>query len=131
MNRTLQDPPALAFPFHITDQGSQRAERGDHIKQQISQILYTEPGERLYHPEFGIGLQALVFEPNQAVIWQVIEKKLIAALAKALQGEVAPRSLKVKVEGHGEQMMIVISYTLARLGVQSECSFPVPGGQHG
>lgn len=35
-----------------------------YIRDLISQVLFTTPGERLNQPEFGVGLRQYVFEPN-------------------------------------------------------------------
>ena len=35
-----------------------------HIREQIEQVLFTDPGERVFRPEFGAGVRRLVFEPS-------------------------------------------------------------------
>ena len=40
----------------------------DLIKDNILQILLTNPGERVRLPEFGSRLRELVFEPNDAIL---------------------------------------------------------------
>ncbi len=35
-----------------------------HIREQIEQVLFTDPGERVFRPELGAGMRQLVFEPN-------------------------------------------------------------------
>src|SRR6476661_8979078 len=37
---------------------------GEHIRDLIEQVLFTAPGERVNRPDFGCGLQRLVFAPN-------------------------------------------------------------------
>jgi len=37
------------------------------IFRSISHILFTRPGERLYKPDFGIGIQNQLFEPNDFI----------------------------------------------------------------
>ena len=34
----------------------------DQVKANIKNLVLTNPGERLYHPDFGIGVQGLLFE---------------------------------------------------------------------
>ena len=36
----------------------------EQIKTNLINLLLTEPGERLYTPNYGIGLKGLLFEPN-------------------------------------------------------------------
>ena len=55
----------IAFPFHIDGRGRVAgADEAAHVRQMIEQVLFTVPGERINRPEFGCGLQQLVFDPN-------------------------------------------------------------------
>lgn len=53
------------YPYHFDARG-RTAETGtsDHIRDLIEQVLFTAPGERVNRPDFGCGLQRLVFAPN-------------------------------------------------------------------
>ena len=113
---TLPSPRYLAFPFRIGDAGAATAERAQHVRQQIEQVLFTNPGERVFRPEFGAGVQALVFEPNDSALAAVTKKRLVSTLAEALAGEVDPRTLTVEVQSEDEKVLIVVSYALATLG---------------
>ena len=65
----IPDPKAFlgrgfAFPVGVDAQGAvAMAEYEDDIRQAIRIILDTNPGERVMRPDFGAGLNALVFEP--------------------------------------------------------------------
>ena len=65
----LPDPKAFlgrgfAFPVDVDAQGAiAMAEYEEDIRQAIRIILDTNPGERVMRPDFGAGLNALVFEP--------------------------------------------------------------------
>ena len=113
---TLPSPSYLAFPFRIASGGAATAERSQHVRQQIEQVLFTNPGERVFRAEFGAGVQALVFEPNDSALAAVTRKRLVSTLTEALTGEVDPRTLTVDVISEGEKLFIVVSYTLATLG---------------
>lgn len=53
---------SLFFPFQIGDVGVPRAaSRAVAIRHQIEQLLFTMPGERVRRPDFGCGVQRLVF----------------------------------------------------------------------
>jgi len=123
MARRLVDPPYLGFPLRMEPNGPRLAGRGEHIRGQIEQVLFTLPGERVFRPEFGAGVKALVFEPNDSPMWQVTRRRLLASLAEALQGEVDPRSLDVAVDGGDATLQIRISYTLAAIGHRDSQSF--------
>jgi phage baseplate assembly protein W len=96
------------------------ASRAQHIRGQIEEILFTLPGERVFRPEFGAGLRALLFEPNASPLWQVTQRRLAAALGEALTGEVDPRSLEIEVSGVDAQLVVRIAYTLAAIGRREE-----------
>lgn len=115
MSQKLFHPPHLAFPFQFDPMGSAPllADRARHIRGQIEQVLFTLPGERVFRPEFGAGVKALVFEPNNAPLWQVTKRRLLASLADALQGEVDPKSIEVSVSGDESELTIEVAYTLA------------------
>lgn len=131
--KRLADPPYMAFPFRIGAGGAQCSDRRRHVREQIEQVLFTDPGERVFRPEMGAGVRSLLFEPNASPLWTLARKRLMAALAEVLQGEVDPRSLAVDVDGEGESLSIVVSYALATLGHAEEHRFEVGagGGLHG
>ena len=55
-------PRSLAFPFQIGPLGLPRtSQRTRAVHEQIEQLLFTIPGERVNRPGFGCGVQRLVF----------------------------------------------------------------------
>lgn len=121
----------LSFPFRITANGGAVSDRVAHVREQIEQVLFTNPGERWFRPEFGVGVVASVFEPNGLVLWELTRKRLLAALAETLEGEVDPKTLDVTVgpgEGHPEQLIITIAYTLATISHSERHSFAIGAG---
>lgn len=119
----------MSFPFTIGEQGSSISSRHQHVREQIEQILFTDPGERWYRPDFGIGAKALVFEPNQQTLWELVKKRLLATLAEALKGEVLAESLSVDVEGDNEKLNISISYQMAALQHSEKLEFVLNGDE--
>jgi hypothetical protein len=115
VTRRLADPPYLAFPLRIGS-APRLADRSAHIRGQIEQVLFTAAGERVFRPEFGAGVRALLFEPNHSALWAVTKRRLTASLAEALQGEVDPKSIEVDVSGEDARLVITVSYTLAAIG---------------
>jgi len=129
MARRLSDPSYLAFPLRVNTDGGELADRSRHVRDQIEQVLFTHPGERVFRPEFGAGVRALVFEPNSRALWEITKKRLIASLAEALHGEVDPKTLDVDVQGEEEMLHIVIRYTLATIGYAEEQRFALGDGR--
>jgi phage baseplate assembly protein W len=127
----LAEEPYLKFPFQVAAGGPRLSDRCEHVREQIEQVLFTNPGERVYRPAFGAGVRSLVFEPNGTALVEVARKRLVSSLAAALQGEVDPRSLQVDVQSageYGERLVIDISYALAKIGQTEKQRFEVKAG---
>lgn len=108
----------MAFPFRMTGEGSESVTRFDHIREQVEQVLFTSPGERVFRPEYGFGARRHVFEPNAAGLWEYAQNRLYGALAEALTGEVDPKTIQVTVESGAdapEVLMVRIRYVIAAL----------------
>ncbi len=57
--------PDPAYPYRLTASGTTARSTGhDHVRQMLEQLLFTNRGERVNHPDFGCGLLELVFEPS-------------------------------------------------------------------
>lgn len=125
----LSSQQYMAFPFRIGATGPDASDRIGHVREQIEQVLFTNPGERLFRPEFGAGIRALLFEPNATALWEVTHKRLIASLAEALFGEVDPKTLEVEVSGQGEKMMISVGYTMAAIGHRENHQISLGSGE--
>lgn len=117
----------MRFPFRITNQGSALSNKAQHVRQQIEQILFTNPHERWYRPEFGIGVKTLVFEPNNSALRDLVKQRLLTTLAESLKADVLPASLKVDVQGENEKLKIFISYEIAALQQVEKLAFTLGG----
>lgn len=116
----------MSFPFRLGENGPATSTRMDHIREQVMQVLFTSPGERVFRPEFGFGARRHVFEPNVAPLWEIARNRLFGSLAEALAGEVDPRTLKVEVgpgPGQPEVLLVTITYTIAALQKEESHSF--------
>jgi len=103
----------MAYPFRIDGRGrTADADRDEHIRQMIEQVLFTSPGERVNRPTFGTGLQQLVFAPNSAEIATATEFVVQAALQEWL-GEVIQVEA-VKVESREATLEITVQYLVRR-----------------
>ena len=118
----------MGYPFRIGKHGAERVSRLRHIRDQVEQVLFTSPGERVFRPEYGFGARAFVFEPNRAQAWEIARNRLRASLAEALAGEVDPRTLSVQVGAppdKPEQLLVQISYVIAALHKEEHHEFLV------
>lgn len=108
----------MAFPFRMGPSGAESVTRFAHIRDQVEQVLFTSPGERVFRPEFGFGARRHVFEPNAASLWEYAQSRLYGALAEALAGEVDPKTIEVTVgpgAGAPEVLLVRIRYVIAAL----------------
>ncbi|MEA2621658.1 MAG: uncharacterized protein QOH61_568 [Chloroflexota bacterium] len=128
--RRLTDIGYLAFPFLVepsrTDDSShpQAADRSTHVRQEIEQVLFTAPGERPHRPDWGIGVEQLVFEPGADSLRAMINQRLTSTLAEVLRGEVDPASIGVDVSLRDEATLVIrVSYALATINRQVEHLF--------
>jgi uncharacterized protein len=127
MATQLNNPDFMTFPLQIGADGAVTSTRREHVREQIEQVLFTYPGERWFRPGFGVGVRALVFEPNNQALWEITKKRLLASLTDALAGEVEPSSLTVDVTGEEEQLLITIAYRLATINHTERLAFAVEG----
>ena len=129
----LSESQYLKFPFSVGTEGPKTSSRSDHVREQIEQVLFTSPKERVFRPEFSVGVRRLVFEPNNAALRNTTLKRLNASLAEALHGEVDPRTLEIDVSSEDEKLIIHISYVLAAINRQESHTFAlgVSGGNDG
>jgi uncharacterized protein len=142
----------LAFPMRLRDvaegaeptsravavDGLETCVRREHVRDLIEQLLFTNPGERVFRPEFGAGLNRLVFEPNAEPMWELTRKRILTALVDILRGEVDPRTIEVEVTGCEEgssaiteKLTIIIRYELSAIGASEEHVFSLGGGANG
>ena len=118
----------MSFPFRIGKAGAQTSTRAEHIREQIMQVLFTSPGERVFRPEFGFGARQHVFEPNSVQLWETVQGRLQGSLGEALAGEVDPKTLQVNVSApkdNPERLLVEISYVLAALQKEERHKFVV------
>lgn len=129
----LRKSDYLKFPFSVGKDGPETSSRAEHVREQIEQVLFTSPKERVFRPEFGIGVRRLVFEPNNSILRNTTIRCLNASLAEALHGEVDPRTLEVEVNNEEEKLLIRISYILASINKQESHTFILgsSGGDNG
>ena len=52
------------------------------IRDSIYAILMTKPGERVHLPDFGVGLELYVFEPNDDILEEILRSKIIEQISR-------------------------------------------------
>ena len=98
----------IAFPFQIDGSGRTATTDDDtHIRDMIEQLLFTRPGERVNRPNFGSGLQQLVFNPNSAELASALQFSLQAALQQWLGDLINVQSVEVTSQDSTLQVTII------------------------
>ena len=105
----------IAFPFRIDPRGATAtANYQDHVRQLIEQVLFTTPGERVNHPDFGAGLLQLVFAPNSGELAMAVRLSAQAALQQWLGDVITVDDLEVT--SVDSTITVRVSYTLLATG---------------
>jgi Bacteriophage baseplate protein W len=115
---------SLAFPFHIGDLGAPAtAPRTQSIRQQLEQLLFTIPGERVNRPTFGCGVQRLVFggcSPEAAAAAEYIIRVNVQEFMEEI---VVVDAVKVTADPEAATLFVDILYTLIETGEERAESF--------
>jgi len=100
----------LAFPFRIGGDGRTVAPASDaeHVRDELLQLMLTNPGERPFVVEFGGGVRKLVFEPTSDVLRGVTKARITQALSRWLGQRLTVELLEVSFAG--ERIEIEIKY---------------------
>lgn len=105
------DEPRLYFdfPFTLDERGrTSRTGGDDHIRDMIALVLFTSPGERVNRPEFGCGVNQLVFAPLSDALAAATEQLIHGALIRWLDPVISLE--KVETAANEGTLDIRISY---------------------
>jgi len=103
-------PTYIDSPFSVDSRGrTATTDPDNHVRELIIAVLFTNPGERVCMPEFGCGLQQLVFGPNSTLLASATEALIAAALNRWLIDWITVNKLEVSSEN--ETLRVRISYT--------------------
>lgn len=114
----------LAFPLRRDASGRYMdANPDEHLKDLISQVLFTLPGERLNLPEFGAGVQRMVFAPVGPDVLQnvrfVVQSQLQRWLGELMHLEA------VNIFSLDSQLSIEVTYVAAATQQRRQARFPL------
>lgn len=116
---------SLTFPFQASDRGvASTSERAEVIRQQLEQLLLTIPGERVNRPDFGCGIQRLVFSPASPEAAAGAEYIIATSIRRFLRDLVQLDAARVTVSD--TTLFVDILYTLLDTGEELAASFVQP-----
>ena len=103
----------LSFPFRIGNDGrtAQVSSLEDHVKEELIQLILTNPGERLFLPEFGGGVRRLVFENSDETTAGMAKAVIAQAISRWLGHRITLEELEVAVEN--ETIEVEIKYRIS------------------
>ena len=103
----------LAFPFRIGNNGRavQVATLEDHVRDELVQLILTNPAERLFLPEFGGGVRRLVFENIDETTGAMVKAVLTRSISRWIGHRVTLEDLTVIIEN--ETIAVDLKYRIA------------------
>lgn len=98
--RTASYGRYLAFPFRIGDDGrtARVSDLDQHVKEELTQLILTGIGERLFQPEIGTNVRRLVFENLDEVTAGITKSTVSQAVSRWLGHRVEIEELTVLTE---------------------------------
>lgn len=110
----LQQVRFLQYPYAVSGRSVPvTTDPTSHLQQLILQVLFTNPGERVNLPQFGAGVQRLVFSPNSDALRTSTQFVISTSLNQWLGDRIDVQQVNVSSDpGYEEQVTIEIVYTV-------------------
>ena len=102
---------ALRFPYGLDHRGrTAEVPLEEHVRGLIEQVLFTAPGERVNRPDFGSGLQQMVFAPGGDALAMTVQSLVQSALLRWLGDKIAVH--RVFVRSDESRLEVEVQYIL-------------------
>jgi Bacteriophage baseplate protein W len=116
-NPVQSDPLAqrfLDYPYSVSSTGAPKLTGpDDHLRDLVLQVLFTIPGERVNLPEFGVGVQQLVFAPSNDMLRASAQFLISSNLQRWLGDRIDQIQVGVTSQAGEEEVAVIeISYRL-------------------
>lgn len=112
----------IDFPFQLDTRGRTAAVGRDaHIRDMIEQLVFTNHGERVNRPDFGSGLQQLIFAPNSPELATALQFAMQSSLQRFL-GDVID-VVNLEVESRDSSLRILVQYVVRGTGESQAAVF--------
>jgi phage baseplate assembly protein W len=117
----------ISFPPRVGADGRFAWSDGEgNIRESITVVLKTEPGERVGVPDFGAGLGRFLFEPNTPATHARVRDAIQRALAR-WERRVQVEAVEVGVDpGDAGAALATITYRLVATSARERISLNVP-----
>lgn len=101
----------LRFPYGLDHRGrTAEVDLESHIRGLIEQVLFTSPGERVNRPDFGSGLQQLVFAPSNDALSAAVQSLVHGALLRWVGDKIEVSS--VVARSHESTLEVEVQYRI-------------------
>jgi phage baseplate assembly protein W len=118
----------LRFPLAVGQTGRvEGAAYDEHVRQMIEQVLFTSPGERVNRPDFGCGVQQLVFGPAGDAQAAATQFLVLGALQQWMGDVIQVEG--VTVAGVDSTLSIAVQYVLRATTGRRTDTFPLGDGR--
>jgi phage baseplate assembly protein W len=116
----------MGFPPRVGRDGRVAWSEGeDNVRDAIRILLMTRPGERLFIPDMGAGLDRSLFEPNTVTTRQTIKDRITRTLQR-WEPRIVVESVDVDADPEDAQAAIaVITYQLVATQARERISVGV------
>ncbi len=104
----------INYPLRISKKGSIQTvvNEEQHIRQLIEQVLFTAQSERVNRPNFGCGINQLVFAPNSDALATATQVLVQGSLQQWL-GEII-RTESVEIKNEDSILRVTVQYVIIR-----------------
>jgi phage baseplate assembly protein W len=109
---------SVALPLQMDENdGAYRLNKNlkDSVKQNFKMLLLTNPGERMMDPEFGIGLETFLFEPNDDSVQLEISSRIEEQVQRYMPF-IEVVDTYIVPDGSPNSLHITISYDVLPIG---------------
>ena len=118
----------LSFPFRVGSDGRtvQVTTLEEHVRDELMQLILTNPGERAFLPEFGGGVRRLVFENISETTAAMTKAMLTQAISRWLGQRIALEELIVETDN--SIITVDLTYRIAGTEDRRRVRFERKGG---
>jgi phage baseplate assembly protein W len=104
----------LKYPYSVSGSGVPNTTTADdHLRDLILQVLFTNPGERVNLPDFGVGVQRLLFEPSDLTLRSSAQFLITTNLQRWLGDRINVENVNVTSAEDDESIVTIeIVYTV-------------------
>ena len=101
-------PRFLKYPYSVAGSGiPSTTTPDDHLRDLILQVLFTNPGERVNLPQFGVGVQRLIFEPAGDTLRSSVQFLITTNLQRWLGDRLNVEQVNVSTDSEEDGMVTI------------------------